>query len=84
MAFRLLGRLDTIVYFATLIQKLCWTSYAKIRFIPCYVATIANIQDILIFEAEVGSFLLHPLMEGNSCANFLAKLGSTNEAKLST
>jgi ribonuclease HI len=47
----------------------------------CYAATIANIQDLLKLEWDVS--VRHSLREGNFCADFLATLGSANEAKLS-
>ncbi|XP_045810247.1 uncharacterized protein LOC123904656 [Trifolium pratense] len=47
----------------------------------CYDAVIANIQDLLKLDWEVS--LLHTLREGNACTNFLTKLGSKNDTKLS-
>jgi hypothetical protein len=46
----------------------------------CYAAVIANIQDLLELDWDVS--LCHTLREGNACAEFLAKLGSTNDEKL--
>jgi hypothetical protein len=46
-----------------------------------YVAIIANIQDLLKLDWNVSIF--HTLREENACADFLAKLGSTNDDKLS-
>ncbi|PNX59771.1 ribonuclease H [Trifolium pratense] len=47
----------------------------------CYAAVIANIQDLLKLDWEVS--LLHTLREGNACTDFLTKLGSKNDTKLS-
>ncbi|CAJ2644087.1 unnamed protein product [Trifolium pratense] len=46
----------------------------------CYAAVIANIQDLLKLHWEVSFY--HTLREGNACADFFAKLGSTNDSKL--
>jgi hypothetical protein len=47
----------------------------------CYVATIANMNDLLKLKWKV--YLFHSLREENSCAKFLTKLNSANDAKLS-
>ncbi|KAK2406152.1 hypothetical protein QL285_041919 [Trifolium repens] len=46
-----------------------------------YAATVTNINDLLKLKWEVSLF--HSSREENSCAKFLAKLSSTNDAKLS-
>ncbi|XP_045802689.1 uncharacterized protein LOC123896330 [Trifolium pratense] len=46
----------------------------------CYVAVITNIQDMLKLNWDVT--LSHSLREGNCSADWLAKLGSTNDAKI--
>ncbi|PNX76074.1 ribonuclease H, partial [Trifolium pratense] len=46
-----------------------------------YAAVVANIQDLLKLDWDVSIF--HTMRKGNVCADFLAKLGSTNDDKLS-
>jgi ribonuclease HI len=45
-----------------------------------YASVIANIKQLMSLEWEVN--LSHSLREGNSCADFLAKVGSSNDTKL--
>ncbi|MCI12539.1 ribonuclease H protein [Trifolium medium] len=46
----------------------------------CYAAIIANIHDLLKLDWDIS--LSHTLREGNACVDFLAKLGLTNDTKL--
>jgi hypothetical protein len=46
----------------------------------CYAAVIASIKDLLQLDWEVR--ISHSLREGNYSADFLAKLGSANDDKL--
>ncbi|GAU44585.1 hypothetical protein TSUD_136320 [Trifolium subterraneum] len=51
-----------------------------LNFFHCYAAVIASIKDLLQLDWEV--HISHSLREGNASADFLAKLGSANEDKL--
>jgi hypothetical protein len=57
------------------------TKHVSVNRFHSYASVIANIKELMNLEWEVN--LSHTLREGNSCADFLAKVGSSNDTKLS-